>query len=76
MNREIWFYRIWLAYYLPCHWKGVAVLVGLISFIGVGAFGGQALLDALGFHDADWIAFPLFFLAGFVPLIVIAHRHS
>lgn len=75
MDREIWFYRFFGSY-TPCHWKGVALLVGFLALFFVGAFGGQAALDALGYQSVDWIPFPAFFLATFIPLMVIAHRHS
>ncbi|MES2056685.1 MAG: hypothetical protein V4564_12170 [Pseudomonadota bacterium] len=74
-EREIWFYRI-LWGYTPVHWKGWLVLFGFVTFILAGSFGGKAVLDALGLNDADWIPFPLFWLTGFIPLMMIAHRHS
>lgn len=75
MQREIWFYRV-LGSFVPCHWKGFAVLFGFVTLTLVGMFSGQFLLDALGYREADWLALPLIFLAGFVPMMIIAHRHS
>ena len=75
MDREIWFEKV-LWSYMPCHWKGWAVLSALIISAVGGMFLGQWMLDALGYQGADWLLFPIFFFPTWIAALVIANRHS
>lgn len=75
MEREVWFEKI-LWSYMPCHWKGVAVMAAFIIPTVVAILAGQWMLDVIGYRSADWLPFPLFFFPAFFSLLVVAKRHS
>lgn len=75
MEREVWFEKI-LWSYMPCHWKGVAVIVAFAIPTIFAILFGQWAFDALGYRDADWLAFPLFFFPAYISLMGTAKRHS
>ncbi|TPG39760.1 hypothetical protein EAH79_13765 [Sphingomonas koreensis] len=75
MEREIWFKRI-LWSYIPINWKGFSVTAGIIAIILTGFFLAQSALDAFGYKDAFLLPFLVFFLPGWLSLMIIAHRHS
>lgn len=70
MEREIWFDKIGWSY-MPCHWKGVAVLAAVIAFTLAAIFLARHITG----DDADWLVIPIF-LAGFITLEMISKRHS
>ncbi|AXB80022.1 hypothetical protein [Novosphingobium sp. P6W] len=75
MEHEIWFEKVGLSY-IPCHWKGFAVM-GAVLVPSLGAmFLGQLALDRLGYASADWLAFPTFFIPALFFLLGVAKRHS
>jgi hypothetical protein len=75
MEREIWFEK-WLGRWMPCHWKGVVVLLAVITAMLVTFFLAQHAADAMGSENvADWLVFPIL-LTGLVALEVIYRRHS
>jgi hypothetical protein len=74
MEREIWFDKI-LWSYMPCHWKGWAVLMAWIVLTLVTFFLAQHIANAFGYKDADWVFIPVF-LPGWLSMMIIAERHS
>lgn len=75
MRREIWFHRtLWS--YIPCHWKGWAVIIAFVLPVGLGSSLGASVLDRFGFPEADWLPFLLLFLPAWLLLLMIAKRHS
>lgn len=75
LEREIWFEKMGLNY-VPCHWKGFAVM-GAVILPTLGAmFLGQLALDRLGYGSVDWLAFPAFFIPALIFLLGVARRHS
>jgi hypothetical protein len=75
VRREIWFHKI-LWSYMPCHWKGLAVMAAVIFPTVVAIIAGQAALDAVGYASADWLPFPVFFIPALLFLLSVAKRHS
>ncbi|MBB4155290.1 hypothetical protein GGQ80_003210 [Sphingomonas jinjuensis] len=75
MRREIWFYKL-LWSYIPCHWKGWAVIAAAVCFVDLGSSLGQSTLDHFGYPEADWVPFLLLFFPAWIALLVIAKRHS
>jgi len=75
VEREIWFQRV-LWSYVPCHWKGFAVLAACVFVILFGGFAGQSAFDAFGYRDLDWLPFPIFFFPLWIAVMTIAKRHS
>jgi len=75
MRREIWFHKV-LWSYIPCHWKGWAVIVACVLPVGLGSDLGVSALDHFGYPEADWVPFLLLFLPAWISLFVIAKRHS
>ncbi len=75
MDREIWFEKV-LWSYMPCHWKGLAVMVGIIFPTFVLIFVSQSLLRRLGHDGLADLSFFVFFFPAWVSLLVIAKRHS
>jgi hypothetical protein len=75
LEREIWFEKMGLSY-IPCHWKGFAV-IGAVILLTLGAMLlGQLALDRLGCGSVDWLAFPAFFIPALIFLLGVAKRHS
>lgn len=75
LEREIWFEKIGVGY-MPCHWKGFAVMAGVILPTLGAMFFGQLALDRLGYGSVDWLAFPLFFIPALFFLLGVAKGHS
>ncbi|TFU03451.1 hypothetical protein EUV02_09785 [Polymorphobacter arshaanensis] len=74
MNREIWFEKV-LWSYMPCHWKGFA----LIATFALGTVGaiifGQMILKSMGISDAnEWPL--LIMLPAIAWVLAIAKRHT
>lgn len=75
MNREIWFER-WGWSYLPCHWKGFAVMA-VVGFPTIAASSAAALiLDHLGYKDLVPLAFSILIGAAIFTLRAFAKRTS
>ncbi|WP_454797822.1 hypothetical protein [Novosphingobium lindaniclasticum] len=75
LEREIWFKRMGLSY-VPCHWKGFAVMGSVILPALAAMFLGQLVLDRLGYGSVDWLAFPAFFIPALIFLLGVAKRHN
>ena len=75
LRGEVWFEKVAWSY-MPCHWKGVAVMAGVILPTVAAIILGQAALDRLDYGSADWLPFPIFFILAFLLLLGIAKRHS
>jgi hypothetical protein len=75
VRREIWFHKV-LWSYIPCHWKGFAVMAAVIFPTVLAILAGQAALDAVGYASADWLPFPVFFIPALLFLLGVAKRHS
>lgn len=75
MQREKWFDKIAWGY-MPCHWKGVAVMAAVIFPTAAAIFVGQTVLDYLGYRSADWLPFFAFFVPALLLLERVARRHS
>ena len=75
MKREIWFEKV-LWSYMPCHWKGWAILFAIALLTVIAIMLTQKALAAFGHSDADWLPWVIFFLPALVSLMAIAKRHS
>jgi uncharacterized membrane protein YcfT len=75
VQREVWFIRMGWSY-VPCHWKGIAVMAVVILPAVAAIDLGQAALDDLGYPKADWLPFPVFFVPASLFLLRVAKRHS
>jgi hypothetical protein len=75
MDREIWFEKV-LWSYMPCHWKGWAVLFAFIFPTVIAIIVTQKALVASGHSDVDWLPWLIFFLPALVSLMAITKRHS
>jgi hypothetical protein len=72
--REIWFER-WHWRYIPCHWKGWALLaVFAFAFNAIGWI-LDWLVNGLGRPEWEWVPF-LIFVPGVLWLAAIAERHT
>jgi len=74
VEREIWFDKV-LWSYMPCHWKGWAILFALIIPTVLTILLGQAAFVYLGWKSIDGLPFLLIFPA-VLWLSAIAKRHS
>jgi hypothetical protein len=70
-GREIWFDR-WLWSYLPCHWKGWSLLLGVVA-----AANGVLwlLIWLLHAQEDDWRPF-LVLPAAIIAGLILSERHS
>lgn len=75
MQREVWFEKVVWSY-MPCHWKGVAVMVAIILPTVAAIILAQMLLSSLGYAHADWLPFVIFFIPALLFLLGVAKRHS
>ena len=75
LQREIWFERMGISY-IPCHWKGFAVMGAVILPTLRAMFLGQLALDRLGYSSVRLLAFPAFFFPALIFLLGVAKRHS
>lgn len=75
MDREIWFDKI-LWSYMPCHWKGWAVIAAFVVPTILAITLAESALDWLGYTGADWLPFLLFFPPMFFLLDRVSKRHS
>ena len=75
MQREVWFEKIGWSY-MPCHWKGWAILLAFIIPAALVILFAQSMLDAAGYGNADPIAFAVIFLPVWLSLLHITKRHS
>jgi len=57
VEREIWFEK-WLWSYMPCHWKGVAAMIAVITPTLAAIFLAQYVAG----ENADWLQLPIFLL--------------
>lgn len=70
-GREVWFDR-WLWSYMPCHWKGWALIASVVL-----PMVAAVLILTLMLHPDDGDPRPFLVLPiGFVVLLVLAERHS
>ncbi len=75
VQREVWFEKVaWN--YMPCHWKGFAVMAAIILPTVAAIILAQLLLNRLGYADAEWLPIVIFFPPAQLSLLVIAKRHS
>ena len=74
MEREIWFEKV-LWGYMPCHWKGLAAMAGVIIPAVAVILLGQMALDAFNYSEAAWLPL-LIILPVLFSLLAIAKRHS
>ena len=73
-GREIWFER-WLWSYMPCHWKGWALIAVFALGINMLFWVLSWAVAALGHADWNWVEFvPV--VAGFLWLWTITERHT
>ncbi|WP_230769320.1 hypothetical protein [Sphingomonas sp. Leaf4] len=75
MQREVWFEKVAWSY-VPCHWKGFAVMAAIIIPTVTAILLEQMTLNRLGYPNADLLAFAIFFVPALFSLLVIAKRHS
>lgn len=75
MQAEIWFQKVAWGY-MPCHWKGVAVMAAVIFPTVVAIILGQMALDHFGYGNAEWLPFAIFLIPALLFLFDIAKRHS
>jgi prolipoprotein diacylglyceryltransferase len=75
VKREIWFEKTAWSY-MPCHWKGVAVMMAIIFATVSAIVLAQKAMDGLGYANADWLPFIAFFFPGWLLLLRVARRHS
>jgi len=75
VQREVWFDKVAWSY-MPCHWKGVAVMAAVMLPAVVAIILGQMALDELGYGSVDWLPFPVFFIPALLYLLGVAKRHS
>jgi hypothetical protein len=73
-QREIWFKRL-LWSYIPCHWKGWAMIVGLVACFLISMQILSWVVSATGHSDWDFVPFlPI------LPIVVlgwiVAERHT
>jgi len=54
MNRNVWFQKV-LWSYMPCHWKGWAILFAIALPTVIAIIVTQKALVALGHSEADWL---------------------
>jgi hypothetical protein len=70
MKQEIWFKRIFIINFMPCHWKGWVVTA--VAFV-CSAIGVMLAQSAHGFSS---LLLVLFFLSYWIWFMVMAIRHS
>lgn len=75
MQREVWFSNVAWSY-MPCHWKGFAVMAVTIFPTVAAIVLTQRLLSSLGYGRAEWLAFVIFFVPAWLFLLGVAKRHS
>ena len=75
MQREVWFEKVGWSY-MPCHWKGVAVMAVIIFPAIAAIMLGQMALESIGYGRADWLPFAAVFIPALFFLFRIAKRHS
>jgi hypothetical protein len=75
LQREVWFEKVAWSY-VPCHWKGFAVLAAIIIPTAAAILVTQSALDRIGYSSADLLVFATFFVPALFSLLVIAKRHS
>ena len=73
-DQKIWFERWWWSY-MPCHWKGWALIAAFALAIGLVAGMLEWVVHALGRPDLDWIDSAAI-LPGFLWLWVVTERHT
>ncbi|MFS0735722.1 hypothetical protein ABC347_01615 [Sphingomonas sp. 1P06PA] len=74
VQREVWFHKVAWSY-IPCHWKGFAMMAAIIFPTVVAIIVGQMVLGSLGYGDVDWLPLAIFIPALLI-LLRIAKRHS
>lgn len=75
MRREIWFEKVGWSY-MPCHWKGVMVMMAIIFPTVFAILFAQKVMEGLGYSNADWLPFVIFFFPSWLLLLGIAKRRS
>ena len=74
MNNEIWFERV-LWSYVPCHWKGWAVLFTVVSMMLVSIATLAILASALDEPSINQLDVPIFAI-GLIVMLRISRRQS
>jgi hypothetical protein len=75
MDSEIWFEKIGWAY-IPCHWKGMAVIAAFAIPVVGASLVGDRLLATFGYADAQGVPFLIALLPALFSALAIAKRHS
>lgn len=75
MRHEVWFDKV-LWSYMPCHWKGWAIMAAIGIPTTLAVLLAESTFDALGYANADWIPAPIIILPAFIWLMRIADRPS
>ena len=75
MNRNVWFQKVQWSY-MPCHWKGWAILFATALPTVIAIIVTQKALVTLGHSEADWLPWVIFFVPALLSLMAIARRHS
>jgi hypothetical protein len=75
MQREKWFEKVAWSY-VPCHWKGFAIMFAVILPTLAAIFTGEAVLGHFRYGAADWLPFLVFFPPAWLVMVGIAKRHS
>ena len=75
MQREVWFEKVTWSY-MPCHWKGFAVMAVIIFPTVAAIILTQMLLNSFGYGHAEWLPFVIFFIPALSFLLGVAKRHS
>jgi hypothetical protein len=72
--REVWFERCWWSY-MPCHWKGWALIAAFVVGTLVSCRGLDLALSVIGHPDWAFVA-DLPFIPALILLWLSAERHS
>lgn len=75
VDREIWFEKF-LWSYMPCHWKGWAMMVVIIFPAVALILIAQSVLSGLGYNRAADLSFFVVFIPAWIALLAIAKLHN
>ncbi|WP_277970257.1 hypothetical protein [Sphingomonas echinoides] len=75
VEREVYFEKVAWSY-MPCHWKGFAVM-GAIILPTIGAIIlAQTLLNNFGYGNAEWLPFVMFLTPALLRLLGVSKGDS
>jgi len=75
MKGEIWFEKVWWSY-MPCHWKGFAVLSAAALFVVGGSFMLDSVAAYIGNPNSSELPFLILFISTYIWLLRLAKSHS